>query len=106
MYRRRIFKAVNLTQQDFIYQAARFFLHEERLDIPTQLEILLKSNGVYDIVGIEYAQLYSKMHRMDLLTEIGHLAELIKTAYTEGQKSKKYERQRISRSTSTEVEED
>lgn len=106
MYRRRIFKAVSLTQQDFIYQAARFFLHEERLDIPTQLEILLKSNGVYDIVGIEYAQLYSKMHRMDLLTEIGHLAELIKTAYTEGQKSKRYERQRISRSINPEVEED
>jgi len=106
MYRRRIFKSRVLTEQDFICQAARFFLHDERLDIPTQLEILVKSNAAYDLVNVEYAQLYSRMHRLDLLTEIGHLAGLIKTAYIEGQKSRKYERTRISRSTSTEVEED
>ena len=106
MYRRRIFKSKVLTEQDFIYQAARFFLHDDHLDIPTQLEILVKSNAAFDLVNVEYAQLYSRMHRLDLLTEIGHLAELIKTAYTEGQKSKRYERTRISRNTSPEIEED
>jgi hypothetical protein len=106
MYRRRILKSGTLTQQDFIYQAARFFLHDDRLDIHTQLEILVKSNGAYDIANIEYAQLYSKMHKMDLLTEIGHLAELIKTAYTEGQKSRKYGRERFSKGINPEVAED
>ncbi len=106
MYRRRIITSRVMTQQDFIYQAARFFLHDEFYDIPTQLEILINSDRVYDIPYIEYAEVYRTMHKADLLTEIGHLAGLLKVAYTEGQKNKKYERTRISRSTSTEVEED
>ena len=106
MYRRRIIKSRVMTKQDFIYQAARFFLYEDYLDIPTQLEILVNSLTVYDVPKVEYAGLYTRMHKADLLSEISHLAGLLETAYKEGQKSRRYERQRISRSTSTEVEED
>ena len=48
MYRRRIIKSRVMTKQDFIYQAARFFLHDEYLDIPTQLEILINSVNPYN----------------------------------------------------------
>lgn len=106
MYRRRIIKSRVMTKQDFIYQAARFFLYEDYLDIPVQLEILVNSLKAYDVSKVEYAGLYARMHKTDLLSEISHLASLLERAYKEGQKSKKYDRSTISRSTSTEVEED
>ena len=106
MYRRRIIKSRILTKQDFVYQSARFFLYEDYLDIPTQLEILVNTTRAYDVPKVEYASLYSRMHKTDLLTEIGHLAGLLETAYREGQKSKKYDRTRIRRSVSHEVDED
>lgn len=106
MYRRRIIKSRVMTKQDFIYQAARFFLHDEYLDIPAQLEILINSSRPYNIPRIEYAEVYHTMHKTDLLTEIGHLAGLLEVAYKEGQKSKKYDRKRISRSLKCETDQD
>ena len=106
MYRRRIIKSRVMTKQDFIYQAARFFLHDEYLDIPTQLEILINSNQPYGVDRIEYADVYRDIHKSDLLTEIGHLAGLLETACTEGQKSKKYDRERISRCINYEADQD
>jgi len=106
MYRRRIIRSRVMTKPDFIYQAARFFLYEDYLDIPTQLEILANSLRPYDIPKVEYAGLYSRMHKTDLLTEISHLAGLLERAYKEGQKSKKYDRTRISRSLECETDQD
>ena len=106
MYRRRIIKSRVMTKQDFIYQAARFFLHEEYLDIPTQLEILINSVNPYNVSRVEYAEVYHTMHKTDLLTEITHLAGLLEVAYKEGQKSKKYDRTRISRSLGCETDQD
>lgn len=106
MYRRRIIKSRHMTKQDYIYQAARFFLHDERLDIPTQLEILINSQRPYNILEIEYAETYKNMHKSDLLTEIGHLAGLLETAYKEGQKSRRYERERFRGCVNYEVDQD
>jgi len=106
MYRRRNSTSKKLTKQDFIYHAARFFLHEEFLSIETQLEILANANGYFHIPNVEYASAYENFNKIDLLTEIGHLASLLETAYKEGSKSRKYERERVRANTSPEVEED
>lgn len=106
MYRRRVVKSRKMTKNDFIYQAASFFLSQDKLDIYTQLEILLQSKAAYDINGIEYAQVYSKLHKMDLLTEIGHLSVLLEKAYEEGIKAKKHERIILQKSVNNVVEED
>lgn len=106
MYRRRVVRSRKMTKNDFIYQAASFFLSQENLDIHTQLEILTHSRAAYDIKGIEYAQVYAKFHKMDLLTEIGHLSVLLEKAYEEGIKAKKHERIRVRKSAISTVEED
>ena len=106
MYRRRVVRSRAMTKQDFIYQAARFFLHDEFRDIPTQLQILINANHPYSIEGLEYAAVYRDLHKSDLLTEISHLAGLLETAYTEGQKSKKYDRERVPRCINYETDED
>lgn len=106
MYRRRITKSRVMTKQDFIYQAARFFLHDEYLDIPTQLEILINSVNPYNVSRVEYAEVYHTMHKTDLLTEITHLAGLLEVAYKEGQKSRKYDRERVSGSINYETDQD
>lgn len=95
-----------MNEQDYIYQAARFFLHDDYLDIPTQLQILVNTSELYYITNIEYATVYKDMHRVDLLTEIGHLAGLLKTAYSEGQKSKKYDREGVSACVNYEADQD
>ena len=106
MYRRRIIKSRVMTKQDFIYQAARFFLYEDYLDIHLQLEILVNSLKAYNVPRVEYAGLYARMHKTDLLSEISHLAGLLERAYNEGQKSKKYDRKRVSACINYETDQD
>lgn len=106
MYRRRNNVSKKLTKQDFIYHAARFFLHEEFLNIQTQLEILANSSEYFHISNVEYASAYQNFNRIDLLTEIGYLASLLETAYNEGSKSRKYGREKVRTEIATKIEEE